>query len=87
MYVDPKRLLEEEVDSVDSPAAGSGGGGERRKLSLDLKQKTKKTEKSDLEWILFDVNFGIPLFDADLNRKVTKMQNELHGGPTLFIQL
>ena len=77
MYVDPKRLLEEEVDSVDSPAAGSGGGGgggggESRKLSLDLKQKnTERTEKSDLEWILFDVKFGIPLFDADLNRKVT----------------
>ena len=61
---DPKRLLEEEVDSIDSPAAGRKGSH----LRLDLK---KKKEEADLEWILFDVKFGIPLFDADLNRKVT----------------
>ena len=65
--VDPKRLLEEEVDSVDSAVAG--GGCDRRILSLDLGQKTGSAP--ELEWILFDVKFGVPLFDADLNRKVT----------------
>ena len=64
--VDPKRLLEEEVDSVDSAVAG--GGCDRRTLSLDLGQKTGSA--TELEWILFDVKFGVPLFDADLNRKV-----------------
>ena len=61
------------MDSIDSPAAGRGS------LKLDLKQTSAEKEEADLEWILFDVNFGIPLFDADLNRKVGhRVQGSVH---------
>ena len=49
-------LLKEEVDSIED---------EKPKLSLNLKGDTKPEN-----WVLLDVNFGIPLFNAELNKEV-----------------
>ncbi len=68
-------LLAEELDSIADPApeqkdrerkikemtldVGAGGGGKEKKTRVP-------------EWKLLDINFGVPLFDADLNKDVCK---------------
>ena len=64
-------LLAEELDSIAEPKdreskikemtldVGAGGGGKEKKRRVP-------------EWKLLDINFGVPLFDADLNKDVCK---------------
>ena len=45
-----------ELDEAMGAAAGETGTGQNNKVSEN--------------WILLDLNFGVPLFDAELNKKI-----------------
>lgn len=54
-------LLLKEVESVS--AADESKGDRKKKMSLNLSGQRE-------HWILLDLNFGIPLFDSELNQKI-----------------
>lgn len=62
-------LLEEELDNIDNPLAGQAGSTEdlRNRVGLSLDVATSQNEDN---WTFLDLNFGIPLFDAELNNKI-----------------
>ena len=56
---------------------GSGPDETDKPMTLDLelketaeKEERKKDRVQSGNWVLLDVNFGVPLFDAELNRDV-----------------
>jgi hypothetical protein len=64
-------------EEEDSSATGANGNGSNRgeklkSMKLDLEPSAGKPEPDNGvdRWILFDLNFGIPLFDSDLNRQI-----------------
>ena len=67
------QLLEEELDNIDCPMAGSMSKSSTvpsRPKDLQLGEKLKPLEVCS--WQVLDITFGIPLFDMDLNAAVTK---------------
>ena len=68
------QLLEEELDNIDCPMAGSTTTSSTmpsRPTNLRLGVKVEPLERS-CSWQLLDITFGIPLFDMELNAAVTK---------------
>ena len=68
------QLLEEELDNIDCPMAGSMSKSSTvpsRPKDLQLGEKLKPLEEV-CSWQVLDITFGIPLFDMDLNAAVTK---------------
>ena len=72
------QLLEEELDNIDCPMAGSLTSSMTksyimplRPTDLHLGVKVEPLEKN-CSWQLLDITFGIPLFDMELNAAVTK---------------
>ena len=68
------QLLEEELDNIDCPMAGSMSKSSTmpsRPKDLQLGEKLKPSEEV-CSWQVLDITFGIPLFDMDLNAAVTK---------------
>jgi hypothetical protein len=75
-------LLAAEVDAIDSPMAGgappprpplsSPPPPSKRPSRLELPPPGSEPKSPALEdnWIVLDLAYGIPLFDADLNRAV-----------------
>ena len=55
-----KNLIEEELDIMDQE--------EKNDFSLDL--DVSKTKKKSKNYVILDINFGVPLFDANLNRQI-----------------
>ena len=75
------QLLEEELDNIDCPMAGSLTSSMTkssimplRPTDLHLGVKVEPLEKN-CSWQLLDITFGIPLFDMELNAAVTKRQD------------
>ncbi len=69
------RVGREEADLLAAELDGmgdDGGGGDRDKKirSLSLQVGRSRTRRTTPNWTLLDVNFGIPLFDAKLNKDV-----------------
>jgi len=62
---DSEKLLAQEVDSIDSPMAGVTP---KRPATLSLPTKPSLIDS----WVVFDVTFGVPLFNADLNAEIMK---------------
>ena len=75
--------MSEEIDSCAVNKEDTGGSPDETykpmTLDLELKETAEKEErKKDRfqeqagsgNWVLLDVNFGVPLFDAELNRDV-----------------
>ena len=75
------QLLEEELDNIDCPMAGSLTSSMTKSSILPLRptdlQLGVKVEplEENCSWQLLDVTFGIPLFDMELNAAVTKRQD------------
>ena len=68
------QLLEEELDNIDCPMAGSMSKSSTmpsRPKDLQLGEKLKPLEEV-CSWQVLDITFGIPLFDMELNSAVTK---------------
>jgi len=76
---DSKNLLAEEIDSIDSPMAGDPPAPpvsavrpstlfppSAPNLSVSTRSKPKMADR----WVVFDVTFGVPLFDAELNAEI-----------------
>jgi hypothetical protein len=68
------QLLAAEVDAIDSPMAGgapplSPPRPPPRPNRLTLPSRGGHTELA-ANWVVLDLTYGIPLFDADLNRAV-----------------
>jgi len=61
------QLLQQEVDSVDSPMAGPPAVNRPNSLGIPGGGVSGR-----ISWQVLDVTFGIPLFDADLNSAVTR---------------
>ena len=72
---DSKNLLAEEIDSIDSPMAGDPPAPpvsavrpstlfppSAQNLSVSTRSKPKMADR----WVVFDVTFGVPLFDAGI---------------------
>ena len=87
------QLLEEELDNIDCPMAGSQLTSSMTKSSilpprptdLQLGVKVEPLEKN-CSWQLLDVTFGIPLFDMDLNAAVTQRQDSKSEKPWLSLE-
>jgi len=62
------QLLEEEIDNIDSPMAGE------QKIET-LKRPNElgiiKETQINNQWKLLELNYGIPLFDTELNQAIT----------------
>lgn len=41
-----------------------------KSMKLELDEATGEKESKIENWILLDLNFGVPLFDAELNKKI-----------------
>ncbi len=67
------QLLAAEVDAIDSPMAGGAPPLTPPPLArpsrLTLPPREGHTELA-ANWVVLDLTYGIPLFDADLNRAV-----------------
>ena len=67
------QLLAAEVDAIDSPMAGGAPPlsppRPPRPNRLTLPPRGEHTELA-ANWVVLDLTYGIPLFDADLNRAV-----------------
>ena len=57
-------LLSSELDSLDEEM-----GEKKAKMTLDLKTGEDEV-KREANWIILDLNFGVPLFDPDLNQQI-----------------
>jgi len=59
-------------DVTTAAAAAAESSLNKNKLSLDLQrqQQQKSPPKRPENWVLLDVNFGVPLFNTDLNKRV-----------------
>jgi FAM91 C-terminus len=84
---DSVQLLAEEVDAIDSPMAGgapppppSPPPPSKRPSRLELPPPGSEMKQPSLEdnWVVLDLSYGIPLFDADLNGAV--MERIVGGG-------
>jgi len=60
---DSEDLLAQEIDAIDSPMAGEPP---KRPTVLCLPSKPDLNDR----WLVFNVTFGVPLFDADLNKEI-----------------
>ena len=86
------QLLEEELDNIDCPMAGSLTSSMTkssimplRPTDLHLGVKVEPLEEN-CSWQLLDVTFGIPLFDMELNAAVTKRQESKSVKPWLILE-
>ena len=86
------QLLEEELDNIDCPMAGSLTSSMTkstimplRPTDLHLGVKVEPLEEN-WSWQLLDVTFGIPLFDMELNAAVTKSQDTISVKPWLILE-
>ena len=68
------RLLEEELDNIDSPMAGENNKTNRPQ-GLQLQISNSKTSLVD-NWKLLELSYGVPLFDMELNSLITTRINE-----------
>ena len=60
---DSEDLLAQEIDSIDSPMAGEAP---KRPTALNLPSKPTLVDRR----LVFNVTFGVPLFDAELNQEI-----------------
>ena len=75
---DSENLLAEEIDSIDSPMAGSDPPQPQKlpaadrpsSLLMPIEQLRDNNFKMVDRWVVFDVIFGVPLFDGDLNAEI-----------------
>ena len=57
-----KASLADEVDGLDL----------RRSSPVKYRSSSVDTEVNEDQWVLLDCHFGVPLFDADVNRSVCR---------------
>ncbi|XP_040581612.1 LOW QUALITY PROTEIN: protein FAM91A1 [Lepeophtheirus salmonis] len=62
-------LLQEEVNNIDHPCAGTNNEDESTPESNEDSHDSKLYEN---KWTLLDMHFGLPLFDSGLNKSISR---------------